>query len=342
MTIKDIARLSGYGVATVSRVLNDHPDVSEETRQKVMAVVEEQGFQPNANAKHLKLQNSTGIVMIVKGIMNMLFADLVGKLQALLQDAGQDTSVYYLDEDDNEVAYACRLCRERKPMGIIFLGGDLELFRAGFAPITVPCVLLTNTAQELGFPNLSSFTTDDSLAAQQVVELLAAKGHTHIGLLGGNWSCSQISYSRLAGCRDACRRLGLPFDVDRQCEPCRYSMPEAYAATKVLLERCPELTAVFAVSDVMAMGAIRAMRDMGKRVPEDVSVVGFDGIAISDYLVPRLATVHQNTQHMAERSVDVLLGSIERRGKPFHEIVPFQLTAGESVARLPCSNQDAS
>ena len=67
MTIKDIARLSGYGVATVSRVLNDHPDVSEETRQKVMAVVEEQGFQPNANAKHLKLQNSTGIVMIVKG-----------------------------------------------------------------------------------------------------------------------------------------------------------------------------------------------------------------------------------------------------------------------------------
>ena len=198
VTIKDIARLSGYGVATVSRVLNDHPDVSEETRQKVMAVVEEQGFQPNANAKHLKLQNSTGIVMLVKGSMNMLFADLVGKLQALLQDAGQDTSVYYLDEDDNEVAYACRLCRERKPLGIIFLGGDLELFRADFAPVTVPCVLLTNTARDLGFPNLSSFTTDDYLAAQQVVELLAAKGHTRIGLLGGNWSCSQISYSRLS------------------------------------------------------------------------------------------------------------------------------------------------
>ena len=169
MTIKDIARLSGYGVATVSRVLNDHPDVSEETRQKVMAGVEEQGFQPNANAKHLKLQNSTGIVMIVKGSVNMLFADLVGKLQVLLQDAGQDTSVYYLDEDDNEVAYACRLCRERKPLGIIFLGGDLELFRADFAPITLPCVLLTNTARDLGFPNLSSFTTDDRPAGGQLV-----------------------------------------------------------------------------------------------------------------------------------------------------------------------------
>ncbi len=334
MTIKDIARLSGYGVATVSRVLNNHPDVSEETRQKVMAVVEEQGFRPNTNAKHLKQQASTSIVVIVKGIMNMLFADLVEKLQTLLRDAGQDTAVYYLDEDSNEVAYACQLCRERKPMGIIFLGGDLELFQSNFAPITVPCVLLTNTAHELGFHNLSSFTTDDELAAQQVVELLHSKGHQNIGLLGGNWSCSQISYRRLIGCRNACDQLGLPFDMERQCEPCRYSMPEAYAATKVLLERCPDLTAIFAISDVMALGAVRALRDLGKRVPEDISVVGYDGIVISRYSLPRLTTVRQDTQQLAERGVDTLLRSIQRRSSPVHELVPFQLIEGESVARL--------
>ena len=335
MTIKDIAKLSGCGVATVSRVLNDHPDVSDETRRKVLAVVEEQGFQPNNNAKHLKQQSSTSIAIIVKGIMNMLFADLVEKVQALLRDAGQDAAVYYLDEDANEVAYACQLCRERRPMGILFLGGDLELFEAGFASVAVPCVLLTNTAQELGFSNLSSFTTDDHLAAQQVVELLAAKGHTHIGLLGGNWSCFQIGHSRFMGCVEACGELGLPFDGERQCEPCRYSLSEGYAAARRLLERCPELTAIFAVSDVTAMGAIRALRDLGKRVPEDVSIVGYDGVPISDYLVPRLATVRQNTQHMAERGVDILLRGIERRGRPIHEVVPFQLIAGESVAQLP-------
>ena len=219
-------------------------------------------------------------------------------------------------------------------MGIIFLGGDLELFRAGFAPITVPCVLLTNTAQELGFSNLSSFTTDDHLAAQQVVELLAAKGHTHIGLLGGNWSCSQISYSRLSGCRDACQRLGLPFDVDRQCEPCRYSMPEAYAATKVLLERCPDLTAIFAVSDVMAMGAIRALADLGRKVPEDISVVGYDGITAGQYFLPRLTTVRQDIQQLAELGVDALLRSILRRSPSVHGLVPFHLVEGESVAQL--------
>lgn len=219
-------------------------------------------------------------------------------------------------------------------MGVVFLGGDLELFQAGFAPITVPCVLLTNTARELGFRNLSSFTIDDGQAARQVVELLYEKGHRNIGLVGGNWSCTQISYRRLTGCRDACLRLGLPFDVDRQCEPCRYSMPEAYAATKVLLERCPDLTAIFAISDVMALGAIRALCDLGKRVPEDISVVGYDGIVIGQYSLPRLTTVRQDTQQLAERGVDALLRSIQRRSPPVHELVPFHLIEGESVAQL--------
>lgn len=334
VTIKDIARLSGFGVATVSRVLNHHPDVSEETRRKVMEVVEANGFQPNNNAKHLKQQAGTSIAVIVKGSQNMLFADLVEQIQVLLREAGRDASIYYLDEDADEVAYALKLCRERKPLGIMFLGGDLELFRTGFQPITVPCLLMTNSAEALGFENLSSITTNDEAAAYQVIRFLADRGHRHIGVLGGNWSCSQISYRRFLGCQRALRELELPFDTERQCEPCRYSMAEAYAATRRLLDRCPELTAIFAVSDVMAMGAIRAMRDLGKRVPEDMSIVGFDGISISDFLVPRLATVRQNTRRMAERGVDMLLRNIERSSQPLHELVPFQLIVGESVARL--------
>lgn len=334
MTIKDIAQLSGYGVATVSRVLNGHPGVSEATRQKVLAIVAEQGFQPNANAKHLKQRSGTSVAILVKGTMNMLFADLVEKLQTLLQNADQDAAVYYLDEDANEVVYACRLCRERKPKGIIFLGGDLKLFQADFSLITVPCVLLTNSARELGFCNLSSATIDDGLAARQVIELLYSKGHRSIGLLGGNWSCSQIGYRRLTSCRDTCQRLGIPFDMDRQCQPCRYSMPDAYAATKTLLERCPDLTAIFAISDVMALGAIRALRDLGKRVPEDISVVGYDGIVIGQYSVPRLTTVRQDTQQLAQWGVDTLLRSFQRRIPPEHKVVPFHLVEGESVAQL--------
>ena len=331
MTIKDIAKLSGVGVATVSRVLNHHPDVSEETRRKVMAVVAEQGFQPNTNAKHLKQSTSASIAIIVKGTMNMLFADLVERCQQLLQDAGQNAAVYYLDEDANEVAYTVQLCRERKPLGILFLGGDLEFFQAEFGHITVPCVLLTNSARELAFDNLSSVTTDDEEAAYQVVRYLAGQGHRHIGVLGGNWSCTQISYRRVQGCQRAFDELGLPFNPLRS-EPCRYSFSDAYDTTKRLLARCPELTALFCISDVMAIGAIRAIRDLGRSVPEDISVVGYDGIPLGQFSLPRLATVRQDTQRIAEQGVDLLLGSLQRRRAPVHEVVPFQLIPGESVA----------
>ncbi len=331
MTIKDIARLSGVGVTTVSRVLNQHPDVSEETRRRVLAVVEEQGFQPNTNARHLKQQTSASIAVIVKGTMNMLFADLVERCQQLLQDAGRDANLYYLDEDANEVAYAVQLCRERKPLGILFLGGDLEFFRASFGQIGVPCVLLTNSARELDFPNLSSFTTDDEEAACRVVRYLADRGHRAIGVLGGNWSCTQIGYRRVRGCRRAFDELGLPFDA-RRCEPCRYSFPDAYDTTKRLLERCPELTALFCISDVMAIGAIRAIRDLGRRVPEDISVVGYDGIPLSQFSLPRLTTVRQDTQQLARQGVDLLLRSLQRPRPPVHGVVPFQLLPGESVA----------
>ena len=331
MTIKDIARLSGVGVTTVSRVLNDHPDVSEKTRRRVLAVVAEQGFQPNTNARHLKQQTSASIAIIVKGTMNMLFADLVERCQQLLQDAGRDAAVYYLDEDANEVAYALQLCRERKPLGILFLGGDLEFFQAEFGHITVPCVLLTNSAQELSFPNLSSLTTDDEEAAYRVVRYLADQGHKNIGLVGGNWSCTQISYRRFLGCKRAFDELSLPFDA-RRCEPCRYSFSDAYDTTKRLLGRCPELTALFCVSDVMALGAIRAIHDLGRRVPRDISVVGYDGIPLSRFSVPRLTTVRQDTQQLARQGVDLLLRNLQRPRPPVHEVAPFQLIAGESVS----------
>ncbi len=331
MTIKDIARMSGVGVTTVSRVLNDHPDVSEETRRRVLAVVAEQGFQPNTNARHLKQQTSASIAIIVKGTMNMLFADLVERCQQLLQDAGQNAAVYYLDEDANEVVYAVQLCRERKPLGILFLGGDLEFFQAEFGHITVPCVLLTNSARELDFPNLSSLTTDDEEAAYRVVRYLADRGHKNIGLLGGNWSCTQISYRRVLGCQRAFDELSLPFDA-RRCEPCRYSFSDAYDTTKRLLGRCPELTALFCVSDVMALGAIRAIHDLGRRVPQDISVVGYDGIPLSRFSVPRLTTVRQDTQQLARQGVDLLLRNLQRPRPPVHGVVPFELIAGESVS----------
>jgi len=286
------------------------------------------------NAKHLKQQASSNIAILVKGIQNLLFADILEQIQALLRDSNRETSVYYLDEDANEVIFAIQLCRERKPQGILFLGGDMEYFKADFIELSVPCVLLTNTACELNYSNLSSLSTDDTAAAARAIDYLIERGHRRIGVLGGNWSYSQISYRRFLGCCDSFEHHGIPFDKELQCEPCRYSMSDAYAATGRLLDRNPDLTAIFAMSDVMAIGVIRAICDRGKRVPEDISVIGYDGISSACFSVPRLATIRQDTRRLAEWGTEILLNEIEAPANPIHEMVPFRLMPGESVISL--------
>ena len=143
MTIKDIARESGYAVGTVSRALNNAPGVSAETRQKILEIVNRHNYEPNANAKHLKQQANDGIALIVKGTQNMLFAGILEPLQQIIEESGYVATVYYIDEEANEVAQARRICTERKPHGILFLGSNPEYFTPELEALGIPCLLLT-------------------------------------------------------------------------------------------------------------------------------------------------------------------------------------------------------
>lgn len=332
MTIKDIARLSGCAVGTVSRVLNGHPDVSDATREKVMAVVQEHGFRPNSNAKHLKQQASYGIAIIVKGTRNMLFASIVELLQAHIRDRGYTAFPYYIDEEDNEVEQAIQICRERRPYGILFLGSNLEFFKKSFWQVNVPCVIVTNSGASLGFENLSSVATDDEAGAASAVSYLLAQGHRRIGVLGGRMEASLASCARMQGVRRAMNDYGLEFDMDSQYAFARFSVQSGYQAMERLLERMPDVTAVFAMGDVMAIGAIRALHDHGKRVPEDISVVGFDGIEMASYCTPKLTTIQQQDEVLARRGVELLLDQVEKGREAAHEWVEFRLSVGESVS----------
>lgn len=331
MTIKDIAKESGYALGTVSRVLNDQPGVSPEAREKILAVVAAHQFTPNSNARHLKQQAGRGIAIVVKGTRNMLFAVVLEQLQAEIRQRGYPTFAIYIDEEDDEVEQARLLCRERKPLGILFLGSNLLYFRRNFGNIPVPCTLVTNSAAALAFPNLSSVTTDDISAAAFCIGYLARRGHRNIGILGGIACGSDASCARLTGCERGFAACGLPFDPEKQYQSARFSMDSGYAAMGKLLEQFPEMTAVFAFSDVMAIGALRALQDHGRRVPEDISLIGFDGIDLGRYSIPRLTTIRQGDQEIARRGVTLLLGQIEGDKGALHETVPFTLVEGESV-----------
>lgn len=340
MTIKDLARLSGYSLGTVSRVLNNQPNVSDKARETIMAIVKEAGFELNSNAKNLKQQRSNSIVVIVKGRANELFAQLVEQIQARVAGTDYPLIVHYIDEDENEVHCALQLCREKKPVGILFLGGTSQNFLADFGEIQVPAVLVTNTAAHLGFANLSSVSTDDAAAACSALSYLMDQGHREIAVIGGDCQVSEISRLRYEGCAKALRQY--PGMELCSYETTRFSLQGGYASMERVLNSCGHrVTAVFAMADVLALGAIRCIYDHDLRVPEDVSVIGFDGVPVGRFYTPKLTTVRQQTEQMATDCVKILLDTID--GAPSrHLTIPYDLTVYESVKRLNAEMKEDS
>ena len=334
MTIKDLAARTGYAVATVSRVLNGHPNVSQKARQVILAEVERSGFQLNANAKQLKQQRATSLLVVVKGTSNELFARLVEHIQSLAAQTRYPVCVDYLDEEENEVRRALQLCWEKKPLGILFLGGNTENFRQDFGKIDIPCVVLTNDMSSVAFGNLSSVSVDSREASRCVIHSLAQRNHRHIVLVGGDRVTSDTGRQRYQGCLEGFREAGIDFDEELDYVNVRYCCQGGYMGAKTLLERGRKFTALYAAADVMAIGAIRALKEAGLRVPEDVSVVGFDGLEIGSYLVPQLTTVVQPVAELANRSMQILLACVEEGGEARHETVPFALNIRESITSI--------
>lgn len=276
-----------------------------------MAVVEEYHFELNANAKNLKQQRGTCILMIVRGTFNELFSTLEEHIQSLAADSRYPLFIHHIDENENEVTQAIKIARERKPLGILFLGGNSQHFAAAFEAIHVPAVVVTHDTRDLNFPNLSSVSTDDRAGGFRAVEHLICSGHKHIAVLGSDRLQSDTSMLRFLGCQEAFHKYGIEFD-----ESCyrtgRYSYASGYESMSNLLQAHPEITAVFAMADVIAIGAIRTLRDMGKRVSEDISVIGYDGLRLGDYFIPKLTSIVQQAEPLAKHSFSLLLNCIEQ------------------------------
>ena len=331
MTIKDLAATTGYSVGTVSRVLNNHPHASKKARQVILKAVEESGFRLNENAKQLKQQHATSVLVVVKGTSNELFSELMERIQPMVAKTGYPLIVDYMDEDANEVLRAMQLCKEKKPLGMLLLGGNSQNFSSDFHKIDVPCVLVTNDAGGQEFPNLSSVTTDDREASRQAMDTLVALGHRRIVVVGGDRCHSDTSRLRYEGCLQSLRSHGIDFDEELDYQGVRYSYEDGYRATQKLLTTGRKFTALFAVADVIAIGAIRALKEAGLRVPEDVSVMGFDGLPLGSFTVPQLSTVVQSTELLAQNSVDILIDCIENRSQPRQVTVPFSIDQREST-----------
>lgn len=332
LTIKDIAKETGFSISTVSRALNGHLDVSKETKETILECTKANDFKLNNNARNLKKRKSTKIVLVVKGTRNTLFANLVEKIQELVEKTKYTVSVYYIDENADEVEYAKQICIDRNPVGICFLGGYTHNFEKGFSSIDVPSVLITVDARIFNFENLSSVATDDIQGARFATDYLLKAGHRKIGIIGALQSKSAPGSIRYESFRECLRKYDVEFSEEIQFSPARYSYESGYEAMINLINKMPDITAVFCVADVMAIGAMRALADKGKKIPEDISVIGYDGMPMSNFSTPRLATIKQDVESLANYSIDILKSAIRKKSKHKHILLPFEFFEGESVS----------
>lgn len=329
-TIKDIARKAGVSVTTVSRVLNKRPDVNQATREKVERVMAECRFVGNANARGLKQPGEDLIAIILRGRDNPFLASLAEALLQHTQGLNAAFLTEYVDEEADEFQTAVRLSHEKRVKGFIFVGGRIDERASVLEDMDAPMVFTTISAESAGFLRAASVSIDDRAMGRQAMETLLEAGHTRIAIFGGIRQGDDGFAKRYEGAMDALQAANIPFDEERFVQT-RFSMSGAYETARAFFALKPDTTAVFAMSDTVAMGVIRALTDMGRRVPEDVSIVGYDGIEMGKFFIPRLTTVEQPVDDIARESIQVLMDMLERGEQPRHIVIQAKLQKRESV-----------
>lgn len=333
-TIRDIAALSGASVSTVSRVLNGRHDVSDATKRKVMAVVERYNYTQNRNAKNLKQRNANLVSIIARGRQNNFLTDIAERVINCGHQNGHNFLLDIIDEKDDEIETARQLLAERRIRGAIFLGANIAGREGEIAQMKLPCVFATVDVSRLGIPSASSVSIDNRKGARMAIEHLLDMGHRRIAVFGGRREIDDGIGQRHRGVVEAYEARGLMFDEALYTE-CSFVMQKAHATAAAHLEGAPPaFTAVFAMGDMMAIGIIKALYDAGLRVPDDISVVGFDGIPLSRYTLPPLTTIVQPADEIARISVELMLRLLKDADDTQSVVVESELLVGGSVRAI--------
>ncbi len=324
MTIRDVARKSGVSVSTVSRVLNDHPDVSKEVRQRVLSAVKELHYVPNSSARDLVRPGSDSVGVIVKGAENPFFMPVIHAIENSVEKTGYSLTTHRISTREDELHAAAQLARSKRLKGLILLGGRFNYTEEEIAALGVPfvCCTYTNSFGTISESKFSSVSIDDRAEAYKAVKMLTDRGHRRIAVMLDSVSDGSIGELRYQGYLDAMRDAGVQAGKELVIESQEFDPKAAYSAARSFLRSGAEFTAIFAIADTFAIAAMKALYDEGIRVPDDCSVIAIDGIEMSLYFPPTLTTLSQPTGAMGAEAVDILMDVI-KDGAP-HRHVKFE------------------
>jgi LacI family transcriptional regulator len=343
--IRELARRSGVSVATVSRVLNHYPDVSDDTRERVLAAAAELDYMPTAAARTLVTKRSyvVGVVLYTghehPDIQHPFFQEVLVGLKHSVGARKYDLLLFSTEDGENGFGNRAYLKRSRHHHvdGVVLMGVDArDPAVRELAGSRIPCVAVD---LDLVGPRTGYVMSDNPRGAELAVEHLYRLGHRRVAHVTGLMTTKPAA-DRLLGYRSACERLGLPYR-DHYVQEGDFYVESGYAAAEALLDAPEPPTAVFAASDLMAVGAMQAAHDRGLAVPGDLAVVGFDDIQIAPLLRPALTTVRQDKARLGSAAGDALVQMIEDTAfTPPVVTLPVELVVRDSTGPAPRADAD--
>jgi DNA-binding LacI/PurR family transcriptional regulator len=328
-TIYDVARRAGVGVGTVSRVLNNSSQVSEATRQKVLATIEELDYHPSPIAQRLSLRKTFTIGVITPFFTRPAFVERLRGVEAALTESEYDLVLYNVETTDKRDACFRELPASQRFDGLLIIAlqpTDEDVVR--FHQAGIPVVLI-----DAYHPALSCVVIDDVKGGYMATQHLVELGHTHIAYISDPLESPfrfTSSLHRYQGYRQALEEAGIPFrpEYHRWAE---HGEEQARDMARHLLDLDGPPTAIFAASDTQAMGVIQAARDADLRVPENLSAIGYDDIQAAKYM--GLTTVRQLLFESGQRGVELLLERLESpQTEPVHKVLPTELIVRGTTA----------
>jgi LacI family transcriptional regulator len=331
VTIRDVAAAAGVSYQTVSRVMNERPDVAEETRQRVLQVIEELGYQPSAIARGLASRRTYTLGLITADFSDPFFTQVIVGAEIEARKHGYFFMLCSTERNPDDEPEYLRLLTERQVDGILFARPSTEQDSRHIVSLLRRDVPLVTTAYHVPGEDLTVVDVDNVDGGLQATQCLIDGGRWHIGMITGPPDWKSVK-DRSLGYRLALERAGIPY-AESLIQHGDWSHGSGYEAMARLLEHNTRFTALFIQNDRMATGAIQALRQAGHRIPDDVAIVGYDDIPAAAYCHPPLTTIRQPMQQVGEIATQRLIELIDNPDAERQEI----LLKTELVRRGSCS-----
>ncbi|UCZ52850.1 LacI family transcriptional regulator [Bacillus shivajii] len=309
ITIKDIAKRANVSITTVSRVINNQDGIGSDTRRKILEIIEEVGYRPNSIARSMVTKQTKTIGLIIPDVRNPFFPELVRGVEDIVNQSNYSVFLYNTDGNESKELESLRLIKEKKVDGIVYMctyGKANRKFQDVVSQSDIPVVLLDRGLDNKMFHGV--YVNNEKagyIATKHLIDL----HHNKIGCITGPDHIMN-SKERLNGYLKALTESEIKVDKNL-IVPGDYQMEGGYIAAKELLVQ-EKVTAIFALNDLMAFGVYQAATELGVRIPDDLSVVGFDNLKYNKLLNPKLTTIDQLAYQMGEVAAKMLLRQINK------------------------------